>query len=101
MIYLVRTAEIQEGKTEAAFELATKIAGHINDHISGINVLVLRNLNGPLNQVSWVASYESLAALEERSAVLAADSGYQALAAQAQSLFVGSSFVDNLYSSVP
>lgn len=49
MVYLVRTADIQNGKTQEAFELAAKIAAHINQHIKGMQVMVLRNLNGPLN----------------------------------------------------
>lgn len=101
MVYLVRTADIQNGKTQEAFELAAKIAAHINQDVEGMQVMVLRNLNGPLNQVSWVAGYESLAALETLSAQLGADPGYQELAAEAQTLFVGSSFIDNLYQTVP
>lgn len=85
-----------------AIPWATKVANYLNEHVSGVNIQVLRNICGPRLQVHWVSSYESLAAFEETTKRIETDTGYQQLlaAGRQQQLFVGSTIVDNLYEAV-
>jgi hypothetical protein len=101
MIYYTRSAEILDGKNAAAMEFAVKVASYVNDNYPGLNVRVLSNVSGQVNQVHWVSGYESLAALEETSAKIGADSGYQEIVATAEGLFAASTHVTHLYRTVP
>jgi len=102
MITFVRTATIHDGKVQDAFAWAVKVANYINEHISGVNVQVVRNIGGPIYQVHWVSNYESLAAFAERMKRVETDAGYQQLLVEGrqQLLLIGSSIVDNLYETV-
>ena len=101
MIYYARSAEILDGKAAAAMEFAVKVASYVNDNYPGLNVQVLRNVSGLVNQVQWVSSYESLAALEEINAKIGADSGYQEIVATAEGLFAARTHATHLYQTVP
>ena len=101
MIYNVRSGEILDGKMAAAMEFAVKVASYVNANYPGLNVQVLRNVSGLVNQVHWVASYESLAALEEANAEINADPGYQEIVATAEGLFAASTHVIRTYRTVP
>jgi hypothetical protein len=102
MITSIRTANSQDGKGQAGFAWAVKVANYINGSISGANVQVLRNIGGPTWQVHWVSNYESLAAFEGMMKRFEADEGYRKLLGEArdQQLFVASSVVDRLYEAI-
>ncbi len=103
MITLVRSANIQQGTAvEAAFEWAVKVAMYNNEK-HGLNMQVQRNVAGPVYQVHWVLTVESLAQLDELGKRMGADEGYNSLLADARErgLFDVASIVDNLYQSVP
>lgn len=102
MITRVRTANMHDGKGHEAFAWAVKVATYINENFSGSNIQVMRNVGGPVWQVHWVDSHESLAAYEEVMKKVEADSGYLELLGEArdQKLFVSSSIVDSLYQAI-
>ena len=79
------------------------MAGYLNEKYPSAKVQVIRNVNGRLDQVHWMVSYESLADMEELGKQLQEDAGYGELVAEAQGkgLFDGSTIVDNLYATVP
>lgn len=101
MITAVRTATMTDGNAMAGFAWAVKVGGHITQNV-GINVQVLRNIGGPVNQVHWVSNYESLADYEAGLKKIYEDAGFQQLFAEAaeQKLFVSSSIVDSLYETI-
>jgi hypothetical protein len=101
MVYLVRSARAQQGLAQAALPWAIQIANYVNENYPETHIEVLRNISGPIDQVHWVAKYESLAAMEETKKKLDKDDVYQELTAKFQSIFVLSSAVDNHYETVP
>ena len=101
MVYLVRSARAQQGRSQAALPWAFEVATYLNENYPQVNVKVLRNISGPIDQVHWVARYESLAALEETRNTMAKDETYQKLVGAFQSIFVLESAVDNIYATVP
>jgi len=103
MITEVVSANLQQGVAlDAAFEFAIKAAMYLNENL-GTNTQVQRNVSGPVAQLHWATTHESLAQVEERQQKMQADEGYNSLIAEAreQGLFVASSLVRNLYQSVP
>ena len=100
MVYMVRSVRTEAAKDAEAVQWAVKVAAYVNETYPSINVRVLRNINGPLQAVHWAVRYESLAALEEISAKLGADAGYQELLAETEGMFVPGTLVDNLYRTV-
>jgi len=64
MITVVRTANIHDGKIDAAFAWAVKIAKYGRDKL-GMNTQVARNIGGELYQLHWVSTYPSLADAEK------------------------------------
>jgi hypothetical protein len=96
MIYFLRTATISQGKQQEAIQWAIKVAKYLNDKYPEMNVQVLRNINGPLNQVHWAVGYESLAVMEESRAKRLTDAGYQDLLGETSELF-DPLVVDNFY----
>lgn len=102
MITWVRTANIHDGKIQEAFSWAAKAANYINKKFEGVNVQVARNVGGPIYQVHWVATYQSLASFEKLGKQIESDEGYQGLLAEIrqQAAFIGTSVVDSLYETV-
>lgn len=102
MITWVRTGDIRDGKARPAAEWALKIAAYINETFE-TNIIVQRNVAGPVNQLHWVSTYDSLASVEETSAKISEDPGYQQLMAELveDPLFFAASVVDNLFRSIP
>jgi len=102
MITFVRTADIRDGKAPQAIEWALKIAAHLNETLQ-TNFAVQRNVGGPVNQLHWVDTYDSLGALEVILAKIQEDDGYRQLLAETveDPLFFANSVVDNLYRSIP
>jgi len=101
VVYFVRTASIRAGKAKEALAWAAQIATYVNQKHPGFNVQVLHNVAGPLNQIHWVGTCESLAAFEQIFMKLQTDPSYEALVAGAPELFVEGSAVDNLYRTLP
>ena len=81
MITWVRSANINTGKRDGAIEWALRISAYVGDTF-GTNVNVQGNVAGPYNQIHWVATYDSLAALEKASARFFQDDGYLSLLAE-------------------
>jgi hypothetical protein len=96
MIYQMRTATISQGKQQEATQWALKVAKYLSEKYAAVNVQVLRNINGPLNQVHWAVGYASLGVMEETRAKWRTDEGYQDLLGEASALF-GPLVVDNFY----
>ena len=86
MVYLVRSARAQQGRAQVALPWAVEIANYLNENYPETSVKVVRNINGPIDQVHWVAQYESLAALEETRKKLEQDGAYQELVGGFQSI---------------
>jgi len=101
MVYLVRSARAQQGRAQVALPWAVQVANYLNEHYPEMNVQVVRNVNGPIDQVHWLVRYESLAVLEATRKKLDNDDDYQELVGAFQSIFVLSSAVDNIYATVP
>lgn len=99
MITSVRSANIHEGKGKEATAWAKATAEYLNDTFN-TNISVLANIGGPLLQLHWVNTHESLGALEVLREKMDADAGFQERVEAAAGLFVGSSLVDSLYRTV-
>lgn len=101
MITWVRRADMNDGKTMAGFAWAVKVGAYSTENL-GINVQVVRNVGGLVNQVHWVSTYESLAEYDAALKKILADDGYQKLYAEAmeQKFFCASSIVDSLYEAI-
>jgi len=101
MITVVRTANIHDGKIDAAFAWAVKIAKYGRDKL-GMNTQVARNIGGELYQLHWVSTYPSLADAEKATKHAEGDEGFKALVGEArqQGLLVGTSIKDSIYESV-
>jgi len=102
MITSILTANSQDGKGQAAFAWAVKVANYLNGSFSGANVKVLRNIGGPAWQVHWTSNFESLAVFEEERKRIEADEGYHKLLGEGrdQNLFIASSVVERLYQAI-
>ncbi len=102
MITWVRTASIHDGKLREAFTWAAKVASYVNQKVPGMNLQVTRNIGGPVYQVRWISSLESLAAYEKAARQIESDDGYQALLAEVrqQGALIGASVVDSLYETI-
>lgn len=103
MIYWVRTASISGNAMDAGFAWAVKVAGWVNGKLPGANVQVLRNVSGPLQEVRWIMTADSLAELEQRTAAVEGDAEYQAMIAEARSggLFVQGTLRDSIFRTIP
>ena len=102
MITWVRTANIHDGKINEAFEWAAKVASYINKKFDGANVQVLRNVGGPMYQVHWVGTHDSLAEFERQWKQIESDKGYRNLLTEIRrkGALIGTSVIDSLYESV-
>jgi hypothetical protein len=81
MITVVRTYTIQKGKQQAAIACAIKAAAHSNATYPG-QARVVRNINGPANQLHYVHDWESLATWEASVAEAKDDTQLMALFAE-------------------
>ena len=102
MIYFVRTATIGQGQVTKAFEWAVKVSNLINSKYPGANIQVLRRLSGPISDISWVSTADSLAQVEVLLNNIVSDSEYQQLLEEGRSegLFVTSSIRDSFLQTV-
>jgi len=101
MITAVRTASIHEGKIADAIAWALKVANHARSKL-GSNTQVVRNIGGPIYQIHWVSTYQSLAEMEAAVKKTEADEGYRTmlLEARQQSFFIASSIADSIYETI-
>ena len=97
MITVVRTYTIQKGKQQEAIACATKAAAHANVTYPG-QARVVRNINGPANQLHYVMDWESLATWEASVAEGKDDVQLMALFAELGSLCENQTL--NLYKTV-
>ncbi len=90
---------------QEAFEWAVKLATYVNENYTDISpegkTEVVRNINGPVNQLHFVTKAESLAVFEQALKRMAEDPDYQELLAEGLGLFVESSAVVNYSETVP
>ena len=65
----------------------------------GLDIQLMGNVAGKVNQLHWVATFESLAELEASMGKLGSNSDYEAMVADAaaQGLFATGSFSDSIY----
>jgi hypothetical protein len=98
MITWVRTANVNNGMFQSAMEWALRASAYVNEKY-GTNVSVHMNVAGPVNQLRWVATYESLTAFDDVVMQLLTDEGYAALLAETSeaSHFAAASVEDAMY----
>lgn len=94
---LVTSANVTPGKRQEAIQWAQKAAAYITDKYSELTVQIMENINGPVNQLHWVESWDTLAPWEEYAKQVDADSGWQALLAEGGGLFDADSIVRKWY----
>jgi hypothetical protein len=101
MITFVRTGDFNDGKALAAIAWALKVAAYVNGKY-GTNISVQQNVGGKINQVHWVATFESMNESVDLGDQLIQDEGYQELITEAnnQGLFAANSIVDNHYRTI-
>ncbi|MFN2141439.1 MAG: hypothetical protein ACK2U5_13205 [Candidatus Promineifilaceae bacterium] len=101
MITWVRTANVNNGMFQSAMEWALRASAYVNEKY-GTNVSVHVNVAGPVNQLRWVATYESLTAFESVVTQLATDEGYSDLLAETGEAFhfAAASVEDAMYRMV-
>jgi hypothetical protein len=101
MITFVRTADFNDGTALPAIAWAIKVAAYVNGNY-GTNISVQQNVGGKINQVHWVATFESMNESVDLGDKLLQDEGYHALLAEAndQGLFAANSIVDNYYRTI-
>jgi len=101
MITFVRSADSNDGTALVAIAWALKVAAYVNGNY-GTNISVQQNVGGKVNQVHWVATFESMNESVELGDKLLQDEGYLELLAEAndQGLFSANSIVDNYYRSI-
>jgi hypothetical protein len=101
MITSVTTASVHDGKLTEAIAWAVKATNYLRDKF-GTNAQLTRNIGGPLYQLHWVSTHQSLADYEKRIKQTEADEGYKTLVMEArqQGLLIGTSIVVSLYESI-
>ena len=102
MITQVRTATVHDGKLPEAVEFGLKVVALLNDKVPELSAQLVRNVGGPLYELHWVSTTETLASYDDVSKRIEADEGYQELVAEIRQagVFVASSLVDRLYETI-
>lgn len=101
MITWIRTANTRSGKGAAATAWALRVSAYVNE-VFGTNLTVHTNVGGPINQLRWVATYDSLAEFEDVSTRILEDPGYQELIAESstQQFFDSPTIADMIYRKI-
>ena len=101
MITWIRSANINHGKHGEAISWAIRVSDYVNNKF-GTHVTVHGNVAGPVNQIHWIGTFESLSAFETITGQIASDEDYNKFLAEssAANLFDTHSFVDTLYNSL-
>src|SRR4051812_43393913 len=97
MIYRVRTITLSRDEKGPAIEVTVRAPAYVTAHFPGIELEILENVAGPLNQIHMVTHCASLAALEAYETKRKTDSGWQALIEEFGQLAPGAESVDHLY----
>lgn len=98
MITWIRTALINPGKRTEAIAWALNLSRYVNDKFD-TNITVHGNVIGPINQIYWVTTYESMDAFEQAAGKIVQDRGYNELleASSEAQLYNAQSFKDTFY----
>ena len=101
MITSVRTANVHDGKLNAAVAWALKVVKYLREK-HGAQIQLSRNVGGLVHQIHWVSMHPSLADFEKAFKQFEADEGYTTLLSEGrqQGLFIAASIVDHLYESI-
>lgn len=101
MIICIRTASMNDGKIEAGFAWAIKVAAYIKKKHE-IDIKALHNISGPMGQVHWIFNFDSLAQYDIAIKKISSDEGYHDLFREAgeAKLFDASSLVDKIYETL-
>jgi hypothetical protein len=100
MIYRVTSATHADGKAAEAWDWLARAVAYWNERYPAQNSQGLRNINGPADRGHWVATFESLAVMEEVIQKIRNDASYQEeLLPEGRSLW--SDAVVNLYETIP
>lgn len=98
MITVVRTLDVQHGKLQEAIAWATKMVAYQKETGSPSQRSVVRNINGAIHQLYYVANWESLAVWEEHIKKGRENPELQELLAERDTIFVAETV--NLYETV-
>jgi hypothetical protein len=77
MIYRVTSATHADGKGAEAWDWLARAVAYWNEQYPEQNSQGLRNISGPANRGHWVATFESLAVMEQFVRKLNKDANYQ------------------------
>jgi hypothetical protein len=99
VITFVRKGTIAWGKTKEAMAFAHQVAKMAEEKV-GIKVSIGMPIGGNPGRITWVASYDNLAAFESASTKLVTDVDYMKLTESAAPYFVGSVH-DELWTWLP
>ena len=100
MITFVRTAVIAPSKTHEAMTFAHQVTKMVEAKV-GIKNNIMRPIGGNPSRISWVSSYDNLAAFEAASMKLLSDADYRKLLESSASYFLPGSLHDELWTWVP
>ena len=98
-VYGTIGVDIQDGKTQQAWEFAIKLVNYINDHFPGAKTEVLQQVGGGTSRVVFLSQHDSLAAYEAHREKVEADAGRQQLIDEGteQGLFITSSIRSGIF----
>ncbi|MCI5125392.1 MAG: hypothetical protein D3925_13195 [Candidatus Electrothrix sp. AR5] len=101
MITSVRTANMNDGKIEAGFIWAVKVAAYISKKFS-VDMQAVRNVGGLMGQVHWIARFDSLADYDAVMKKISNDEGYLNFFKEVaeQRLFDAGSLADKIYETI-
>ena len=101
MVYLTRSMLLRESKWMEAFDFAIKARDHIRKDSLVVQSDVLTGINGKLNRLYFVTTFNSLADEEKWAAKSMSDPEYMALLEGTIGNAVENSSEDNLFRSQP
>ena len=91
MIKLVRSMQPRLGKESQAVQHAKNVVDYINRTFPAMHLEVYAAESGQHGTIYWLGESESLAALEQEDAAIAADPGWAALWQGAEGLYLDGS----------
>ena len=100
MITFVRTAVIAPGKTHEAMTFAHEVAKMVEAKV-GIKDTVMVPIGGNPGRISFVTSYDNLAAFEAASLKLLADPEYMKFTESNMQYFLPGTWHDELWYTMP
>ena len=100
MFTFVRTGSHAPGKTHEAMTFAHQVAKMVEAKV-GIKNTIMVPIGGNPGRISWVSSYDNLAAFEAASLKLLADADYMKLTESSMPYFMPGSWHDELWYTMP